>query len=160
LIEFGSKTAEKNSAETNRQTNRHYENNGHLAVNQTNTKPAVTAIQESLTFTDWMSEILVIFRVNVSSFDLVIVSKTKTDFCWSETRLVIRPKVSDHVHCQTARFIVQLCSIPFSAYSNKWRMKTKFKMTVLDGMNAFIPKSNQKILGKVRKTRNVGQCPM
>ena len=76
MIEFGSKTAEKNSAETNRQTNRHYENNGHLAVNQTNTKPAVTAIQESLTFTDWMSEILVIFRVNVSSFDLVIVSNT------------------------------------------------------------------------------------
>jgi len=30
LIEIGSKTAEKNSA----QTNRHYENNGHLAVNQ------------------------------------------------------------------------------------------------------------------------------
>jgi len=25
---------EKNSAQTNRQTNRHYENNGHLAVNQ------------------------------------------------------------------------------------------------------------------------------
>jgi len=32
LIEIGSKTAEKNSA----QTNRHYENNGHLAVNQKN----------------------------------------------------------------------------------------------------------------------------
>ena len=30
LIEIGSKTAEKNSA----QTNRPYENNGHLAVNQ------------------------------------------------------------------------------------------------------------------------------
>jgi len=30
LIEIGSKTAEKNSA----QTDRHYENNGHLAVNQ------------------------------------------------------------------------------------------------------------------------------
>jgi len=28
--------AEKNSAQTNRQTNRHYENNGHLAVNQLN----------------------------------------------------------------------------------------------------------------------------
>jgi len=26
--------AEKNSAQTNRQTNRHYENNGHLVVNQ------------------------------------------------------------------------------------------------------------------------------
>jgi len=26
--------AEKNSAQTNKQTNRHYENNGHLAVNQ------------------------------------------------------------------------------------------------------------------------------
>ena len=36
LIESGSKTAEKNSAQTNRQTNRHYENNGHLAVNQHN----------------------------------------------------------------------------------------------------------------------------
>jgi len=34
LIEIGSKTGEKNSAQTNRQTNRHYENNGHLAVNQ------------------------------------------------------------------------------------------------------------------------------
>ena len=35
LIQIGSKTAEKNSAQTNRQrdrqTNRHYENNGHLA---------------------------------------------------------------------------------------------------------------------------------
>ena len=34
LIEIGSKTAEKNSAQTNSQTNRHYENNGHMAVNQ------------------------------------------------------------------------------------------------------------------------------
>jgi len=34
MIEIGSKTAEKNSAQTNRQTMRHYENNGHLAVNQ------------------------------------------------------------------------------------------------------------------------------
>ena len=34
LIEIGSKTAEKNSAQTNRQTNRHYKNNGHLALNQ------------------------------------------------------------------------------------------------------------------------------
>jgi len=31
LIEIGSKTAEKNSAQT---TDRHYENNGHLAMNQ------------------------------------------------------------------------------------------------------------------------------
>jgi len=36
LIQIGSKTAEKNSAQTNKQTNRHYENNGHLAVNQLN----------------------------------------------------------------------------------------------------------------------------
>jgi len=34
LIEIGSKTAEKNPAQTNRQTDRHYKNNGHLAVNQ------------------------------------------------------------------------------------------------------------------------------
>jgi len=34
LIEIGSKTAEKNSAQTNKQTNKRYENNGHLAVNQ------------------------------------------------------------------------------------------------------------------------------
>jgi len=34
LIEIGSKTAVKNSAQTNKQTDRHYENNGHLAVNQ------------------------------------------------------------------------------------------------------------------------------
>jgi len=34
LIQIGPKTAEKNSAQTNKQTNRHYENNGHLAVNQ------------------------------------------------------------------------------------------------------------------------------
>ena len=43
LIEMGSKTAEKNSAQTNkgtnRQTNRHYENNGHLAVNQYKSLP-------------------------------------------------------------------------------------------------------------------------
>ena len=32
LIEIGSKTAEKNCK--NKQTDRHYENNGHLAVNQ------------------------------------------------------------------------------------------------------------------------------
>jgi len=38
LIEIGSKTAEKNSAQTNRQTDRHYENNGHLAVNQYGTR--------------------------------------------------------------------------------------------------------------------------
>jgi len=38
LIQIGSKTAEKNSAQTNRQTDRHYENNGHLAVNQHHTK--------------------------------------------------------------------------------------------------------------------------
>jgi len=36
LIEIGSKTAEKNctNKQTDRQTDRHYENNGHLAVNQ------------------------------------------------------------------------------------------------------------------------------
>jgi len=38
LTEIGSKTAEKSSAQTNRQTDkltdRHYENNGHLAVKQ------------------------------------------------------------------------------------------------------------------------------
>ena len=34
LMQIGSKTAEKNSAQTDRQTNRHYENNGHLVVNQ------------------------------------------------------------------------------------------------------------------------------
>jgi len=34
LIQIESKTAEKNSAQTNKQTDRHYENNGHLAVNQ------------------------------------------------------------------------------------------------------------------------------
>jgi len=33
LIEIGSKTAEKKLC-TNKQTDRHYENNGHLAVNQ------------------------------------------------------------------------------------------------------------------------------
>jgi len=33
LIEIGSKTAEKNSAQA-KQTNRHNENNGHLDVNQ------------------------------------------------------------------------------------------------------------------------------
>ena len=34
LIEIGSKTAEKNSAQTNKQTDIHYENNVHFAVNQ------------------------------------------------------------------------------------------------------------------------------
>jgi len=35
-MEIGSKTTEKNSAQTDRQTDRdrHYENNGHLAVNK------------------------------------------------------------------------------------------------------------------------------
>jgi len=42
LIEIGSKTAEKNSAQTNRQTGRHYQNNGHLAVNQLFTKKSLT----------------------------------------------------------------------------------------------------------------------
>jgi len=41
LIEIGSKKAEKNSKlctnkQTDKQTDRHYENNGHLAVNQLN----------------------------------------------------------------------------------------------------------------------------
>jgi len=34
LIQIGLKTAEKNSARTNKQTDRHYENKGRLAVNQ------------------------------------------------------------------------------------------------------------------------------
>jgi len=36
LIEIGSKTTlhKQTDKETDRQTNRHYENNGHLAVNQ------------------------------------------------------------------------------------------------------------------------------
>ena len=37
LIQIGSKTAEKKlctNKQTDKQTNRHYENNGHLAVNQ------------------------------------------------------------------------------------------------------------------------------
>jgi len=42
LIEIGSKTAEKNSAQTNRETDRHYENNGHLAVNQLQLQNKVT----------------------------------------------------------------------------------------------------------------------
>jgi len=33
-MEIRSNTAEKNAAQTNKQTDRHYENNGHLAVNQ------------------------------------------------------------------------------------------------------------------------------
>jgi len=41
LIEIGSKTAEKNPAQTDKQTDRHYENNGHLAVNQIRTTDAV-----------------------------------------------------------------------------------------------------------------------
>jgi len=48
LIEIGSKTADKNSAQTNKQTNRHYENNGHLAMNQNsyskNTEPLTKKI--------------------------------------------------------------------------------------------------------------------
>jgi len=48
LIQMGSKTAEKNSAQTNKQTNRHYENNGHLAVNQlftTTTTTTTTSVE-------------------------------------------------------------------------------------------------------------------
>jgi len=54
LIEIGSKTAEKNSAQTtNRQTNRqtdrdrHYENSGHLAVNQQYTKLKFESVKAS-----------------------------------------------------------------------------------------------------------------
>jgi len=32
LIQIGLKTAEKNSAQTNKHTDRHYENNGHFRV--------------------------------------------------------------------------------------------------------------------------------
>jgi len=44
MIEIGSKTAEKNSA----QTGRHYENNGHLAVNQKQdiTKICINILQQ------------------------------------------------------------------------------------------------------------------
>jgi len=45
LIEIGSKTAEKNSAQTNRQTDRHYENNGHLAVNQQNATGSIRLVK-------------------------------------------------------------------------------------------------------------------
>ena len=45
LIEIGSKTAEKNSAQTNKQTDRHYENNGHLAVNQKHTVPREVTLE-------------------------------------------------------------------------------------------------------------------
>jgi len=51
LIEIGSKTAEKNSAPTNRptdkQTDRHYENNGDLAVNQLIPAAGVALIEHS-----------------------------------------------------------------------------------------------------------------
>ena len=53
LTEIGSKTAEKNSAQTNRQTDRHYENNGHLAVNRKhnmNTHPNYACLIKFLTF--------------------------------------------------------------------------------------------------------------
>jgi len=50
LIQIGSKTAEKNSAQTNKQkdkqTNRHYENNGHLAVNQKETRREAGKIKQ------------------------------------------------------------------------------------------------------------------
>jgi len=48
LIEIGSKTAEKNSA----QTNRHYENNGHLAVNQKYTTPPTLLTTFALSLTN------------------------------------------------------------------------------------------------------------
>ena len=57
LIEIGSKTAEKNSAQANKQTdkqtNRHYENNGHLAVNQHTTllEHTLVGAAEHATFT-------------------------------------------------------------------------------------------------------------
>jgi len=44
MIEIGSKMAEKNSAQTNRQTDRHYENNGHLAVNQHNDEQCIQGL--------------------------------------------------------------------------------------------------------------------
>ena len=43
-IQIGSKMAEK-TAQTNRQTNRHYENNGHLAVNQYSARAELTGTE-------------------------------------------------------------------------------------------------------------------
>jgi len=63
LIEIGSKTAEKNF--TDRQTNRHYENNGHLAVNQKLSK-VIEAIriaageQHCLQFSDFIHRYIII----------------------------------------------------------------------------------------------------
>jgi len=54
LIEIGSKTAEKNSA----QTNRHYENNGHLAVNQFFTTQVLVNFHFRLQFLQSMDELL------------------------------------------------------------------------------------------------------
>jgi len=55
LIEIGSKTAEKNSAQTDRQTNRHYENNGHLAVNQYTQESTLLGIKQFRTDCQWMT---------------------------------------------------------------------------------------------------------
>ena len=55
LIQIGSKTAEKNSAQTNRQTNRHYKNNGHLAVNQKKVSRFEMAARWSKPLTRWIS---------------------------------------------------------------------------------------------------------
>jgi len=36
-------------------------------------------------------------------------SKTKTDFCWIETGIVLRPTVSDHISGQYARTLITKC---------------------------------------------------
>jgi len=49
LIKIGSKTAEKNftNKQTKKQTDRHYENNGHLAVNQKRISPSIHVAEKS-----------------------------------------------------------------------------------------------------------------
>ena len=76
LIEIGSKTAEKNSAQTNKQTNRHYKNNGHLAVNQ-NTSNYIT-----------------IFMVHVDQPAFLLWSMLETCGKWG-IRIFLQDKCSD-----------------------------------------------------------------
>jgi len=71
LIEIGLKTAEKNSAQTNKQTDRHNENNGHLAWNQYATRVLVCiiAVSKSLEFLVKVRRLFIFFRRRQKGFD-------------------------------------------------------------------------------------------
>ena len=88
MIEIGSKTAEKNSA----QTNRHYENNGHLAVNQ----KYVAEVQSGSTFN---ADALDFWCVNRSSRFAKNISQSAREACVEHIFPVSSGVVVDTISC-------------------------------------------------------------